>query len=395
MKIKIMIPALIMFATLAANGIFNYGTSLELLNKTHSSVSFGLGLITGPIIGLVLAKPITVLLHKFDNHLLSTIGLVGATLSMLLYSFFISDNKAMIYTAVLFLSINGIFMRIFNYAYMNNQIHIVGEDHIQQLNALEQGSISVLQIVNPIITALLWAWISLPNTLWVAVGISLIGIVLLPRVKYQGVRSADDNAALPSFKMVVASVLKQPTVRKVFLLETLLGIFLVSEIVAIPYILVTGGFVTEKYLGLVQGIAGIGAVVGASVAFFKKTPNALKILRVTTVSIGALYLILAFMFGITSKSAALVAVVVVSMVISLISTFASPISYTAMQTSLSEETRADVITWYYTIQEMVYPIGAALVSILMVGISPTKLYLLYGFMIILIGLVVMRGKQNA
>ncbi|MCM0599137.1 MFS transporter [Weissella fabalis] len=253
----------------------------------------------------------------------------------------------------------------------------------------------MLQIVNPIITALLWAWISLPNTLWVAVGISLIGIVLLPRVKYQGVRSADDNAALPSFKMVVASVLKQPTVRKVFLLETLLGIFLVSEIVAIPYILVTGGFVTEKYLGLVQGIAGIGAVVGASVAFFKKTPNALKILRVTTISIGALYLILAFMFGITSKTVALVAVVVVSMVISLISTFASPISYTAMQTSLSEETRADVITWYYTIQEMVYPIGAALVSILMVGISPTKLYLLYGFMIILIGLVVMRGKQNA
>ncbi|MCM0599135.1 hypothetical protein [Periweissella fabalis] len=131
MKIKIMIPALIMFATLAANGIFNYGTSLELLNKTHSSVSFGLGLITGPIIGLVLAKPITVLLHKFDNHLLSTIGLVGATLSMLLYSFFISDNKAMIYTAVLFLSINGIFMRIFNYAYMNNQIYCFwGERHV-------------------------------------------------------------------------------------------------------------------------------------------------------------------------------------------------------------------------------------------------------------------------
>ena len=150
---------------LFANGIFNYSTSLNLLHKTHSSVSFGLGLITGPFIGILLAKPITKLLHKYDNHKIATIRLIGATLSIFCYSLFINTPINLLPISIIFLSINSIFMRMFNYAYMNNQVYIVGEENIQKLNSLEQGGIAILQIINPIITASLWIWLKMSATL--------------------------------------------------------------------------------------------------------------------------------------------------------------------------------------------------------------------------------------
>ncbi|MBM7544815.1 hypothetical protein [Periweissella beninensis] len=100
-KNKIILPAVILLSTLFANGIFNYSTGLNLLNKTHTSISFGLGLITGPLIGLVLATPITKLLHRYDNHKVAAIGLSGATLSILIYSF-LNNTANPLLVAVIF-----------------------------------------------------------------------------------------------------------------------------------------------------------------------------------------------------------------------------------------------------------------------------------------------------
>ncbi|MCT4396656.1 hypothetical protein [Periweissella beninensis] len=285
-------------------------------------------------------------------------------------------------------------MRMFNYAYMNNQIYIVGEDNIQKLNSLEQGGISILQIVNPLITAILWAKLGMMVTQWMAVLVSIIGVSLLPQVKYHNMLKMADVMALPNLKTVWHDIFQRSTVRKIFLLETCVGIFLVSEVVALPYIIVTNNYASVSFLGMIQGLIGIGSILGAALAYAKHVYTPLKVLKYTTLAIGILYSIQGLAFTLPIKSLVIASIIILNLLISLINTFTAPISYTVLQTSLSDNTRADVLTWYYTAQECVYPLGALLVSILMPIISPANLYLSYGLSIISIVLLVMGRLKN-
>lgn len=285
-------------------------------------------------------------------------------------------------------------MRMFNYAYMNNQIYIVGEDNIQKLNSIEQGGISILQIVNPLITAILWAKLGMMVTQWMAVLVSIIGVSLLPQVKYHNLLKMADVMALSNLKTVWHDIFQRSTVRKIFLLETCVGIFLVSEVVALPYILVTNNYASVSFLGMIQGLIGIGSILGAALAYAKHVYAPLKVLKYTTLAIGILYSIQGLAFALPIKSLVIASIIILNLLISLINTFTAPISYTVLQTSLSDNTRADVLTWYYTAQESVYPLGALLVSILMPIISPANLYLSYGLSIISIVLFVMGRLKN-
>ncbi|MBM7544816.1 hypothetical protein JOC59_001547 [Weissella beninensis] len=277
---------------------------------------------------------------------------------------------------------------------MNNQIYIVGEDNIQKLNSLEQGGISILQIVNPLITAILWAKLGMMVTQWMAVLVSIIGVSLLPQVKYHNMLKMADVMALPNLKTVWHDIFQRSTVRKIFLLETCVGIFLVSEVVALAYIIVTNNYASVSFLGMIQGLIGIGSILGAALAYAKHVYTPLKVLKYTTLAIGILYSIQGLAFTLPIKSLVIASIIILNLLISLINTFTAPISYTVLQTSLSDNTRADVLTWYYTAQECVYPLGALLVSILMPIISPANLYLSYGLSIISIVLLVMGRLKN-
>ena len=221
----------------------------------------------------------------------------------------------------------------------------------------------------------------------------MIGMFLLPKVKYHHLLPIEEMAPLPKLKMVWQNIFQTPTVKKIFLLETLVGIFLVAQVVGLPYILVTNRYISAHWLGLVQGIIGSGSILGAAIAYSKNIFHPLKVLKYTTILMGILYLIQGLSFNLPTKTLIIISIIIINISISFIDTFTAPISYTVLQTSLTDDTRADILTWYYTFQELVYPIGSALISLLMVIISPMSLYLIYGSAIILISLVIMKEKH--
>lgn len=397
MQMKILKPASVVFFTLLANGLSNYTTSLELLSKTHSTFSFGIGLVTGPLVGLILATPITRLLKKFNNHKLATIGLIGATLSIFIYGWAVTTDKHLFAFAIIFLVFNGAFMRLFNYAYMSNQLYIVGEENIQKLNSLEQGSISILKIINPAIAAIIWGIIGLQQSLFIAAIISLLGIYILKNVTYptkndHNLSTSDQKK--PGFIKTMATIKKHRIVNRIFILESLTGILFVSEIVALPYILVHENIITSQNLGLIQGIIGCGSVIGAIVAYRKKVKNTLSTLKYTTVAVGTLYILLAATFYQIIYPITIIFVAVLGVLIGILNTFSGPIGYSKLQLVLSDDDRSDVLTWYFTVQELVYPIGSILVSSLLNVISSTTIYLIYGLAIIAIGLLTMKGVNH-
>lgn len=396
---KILKPASVVFFTLLANGLSNYTTSLELLSKTHSTFSFGIGLVTGPLVGLILATPITRLLKKFNNHKLATIGLIGATLSIFIYGWAVNTDNHLFAFAIIFLVFNGAFMRLFNYAYMSNQLYIVGEENIQKLNSLEQGSISILKIINPAIAAIIWGIIGLQQSLFIAVIISLLGIYILKNVTYPTKNDHDHTLSTsdqkkPGFIKTMATIKKHRIVNRIFILESLTGILFVSEIVALPYILVHENIITSQNLGLIQGIIGFGSVIGAIVAYRKKVKHTLSTLKYTTVAVGTLYILLAATFYQVIYPITIIFVAVLGVLIGMLNTFSGPIGYSKLQLVLSDDDRSDVLTWYFTVQELVYPIGSILVSSLLNVISSTTIYLLYGLSIIAIGLLTMKGVNH-
>lgn len=54
-----------LFCLLLANGLTNFAISLEFLKRTGSSINFGLGLVIGPLTGLLVAS---VLLKVIDHY---------------------------------------------------------------------------------------------------------------------------------------------------------------------------------------------------------------------------------------------------------------------------------------------------------------------------------------
>lgn len=111
-KMQLLKTGLALFCLLLANGLTNFAISLEFLKETGSSISFGLGLIIGPITGVIVAGLLMKVIDKYPKKTLSLIGITGVALTSLLFIlllFFTTFPFSLI--AIAYLSFTGVFIR--------------------------------------------------------------------------------------------------------------------------------------------------------------------------------------------------------------------------------------------------------------------------------------------
>ncbi|MEE1107634.1 hypothetical protein ETI05_08970 [Macrococcoides canis] len=139
---------LTMFFLLITNGFVNYGLSLELVKRTGSSISFGLGLIIGPLVGFLLATYILRIIDKYPKKNMAMTGVVLLSCTYTLF-FILSAIESInfFHIAIGYLILSGIFMRVFNLSFLPSNLNLVGEDNLERVNAVERGTASLVAII--------------------------------------------------------------------------------------------------------------------------------------------------------------------------------------------------------------------------------------------------------
>lgn len=244
------------FLNTFANGLINYSIGLEFLKLTGSSLSFGVGIIVGPLTGLLVAPLIALLIDKYPKKNLALVGLLGIILTTGLYligtHFFL---KQFILESIAFMIFTGVSMRLFNLSYISSSANLVGMDNVQKLSAAEQGSFSVVAILQPAIAAAVWSLFGITAITLSALVLSILTVPIVLSMNFtkfageeQDADESNSTTLCDAFKYMLAN----KRLLQLIVITGVMNIFIMGFEVVRPFVLLHQIHLPPATLGLLQ-----------------------------------------------------------------------------------------------------------------------------------------------
>ncbi|WP_269760103.1 MFS transporter [Streptococcus dysgalactiae] len=216
------------------SSMFVMGVSLFIFQKTNSSISFGINMIIGPLVTVLLSPIIGKIIDFFSHKRIIIINQIISALSLILYAFFFQtvENQILALTIalVIVLKVSDEFVLLSLYA---SSITIVLEEDQQKLRSWQQISANFSAVASPIIGALLYGIIPFNFFILSVVLLELFSLVIVILIDFQLVskeevpQSQFDNKNFKVFKWFVS----QSALRSIVFLATV-----VTSLDAVIYI---------------------------------------------------------------------------------------------------------------------------------------------------------------
>ncbi|WP_353989683.1 MFS transporter [Pediococcus argentinicus] len=164
-------------------GTLDFAIGLLLLQKTGSAINFGLSLIVGPIVGVILFPVIGPLIDHFSHKRIIVLSQLEILLVLLLFVvFFIHISGQIVLPLIGLLILLNIGQQLVGSTFQASLINFVSKDNLPNLNSGIQVIRSVANIVSPLLGAMLYGLVQMdliPVIVLVGVVISLLLVLTL------------------------------------------------------------------------------------------------------------------------------------------------------------------------------------------------------------------------
>ena len=159
-------------------GTLDFAIGLLLLQKTGSAINFGLSLIVGPIVGVILFPVIGPLIDHFSHKRIIVLLQLEILLVLLLFVVFFSHISGQIVLPLIgLLILLNIGQQLVGSTFQASLINFVSKDNLPNLNSGFQVVRSVANIVSPLLGAMVYGLVQMdliPVIVLVGVVISLL-----------------------------------------------------------------------------------------------------------------------------------------------------------------------------------------------------------------------------
>lgn len=387
------------FLNTFANGLINYSIGLEFLKLTGSSLSFGVGIIVGPLTGLLVAPLIALLIDKYPKKNLALVGLLGIILTTGLYligtQFFL---KQFILESIAFMIFTGVSMRLFNLSYISSSANLVGMDNVQKLSAAEQGAFSVVAILQPAIAATVWSLFGITSITLSALVLSILTIPIVLSMnftKFAGEEQDSNESNSTTLRDAFKYMLANKRLLQLIVITGVMNIFIMGFEVVRPFVLLHQIHLPPATLGLLQSLVGISTLLGATAAFLKHVKKQFSAVRFIYLIDGIVMLGLGALLTFTTHNIIVVAAfTIASMVTAAIGTVSDTVSFSYIQESTNPMYIGRIITIFYTIIELFQPIGSIVGSYGISVVPRNVLFIIFGTVIVLLSLIMYRRDSH-
>lgn len=164
-------------------GTLDFAIGLLLLQKTGSAINFGLSLIVGPIVGVILFPVIGPLIDHFSHKRIIVLSQLEILLVLLLFVVFFSHISGQIVLPLIgLLILLNIGQQLVGSTFQASLINFVSKDNLPNLNSGIQVVRSVANIVSPLLGAMVYGLVQMdliPVIVLVGVVISLLLVLTL------------------------------------------------------------------------------------------------------------------------------------------------------------------------------------------------------------------------
>lgn len=369
---------------------FSFAVGLMLLHRTHSAISFGLGSIIYPVIGLLLVMPVGNLVDRRRHKPLILMSKGVAIAAVLLYAVLTTQVNAPMLLAVGLLIITACCDKITNTTFTASVHELVNDNHVKTLATIEQAATAGIQLVAPLLAAMLYGWIGFEGIVRVEIVAEILTWLIALSMRFHPLKATEaveDDAAQgqwDQFKIGLLYIRNHFTLLSVVTMGIFLNFLLASIDVGLPYAIVQTRHLGNARLSWILSAFSGGVLLGNLVlAVLPKFKNVLlAVLRLSMV-IGSLIAVIGgiFMVPITD-SVLLISLIGIALVIGLTLAFVNTPMSVYMQMTVPTKLLGRVGSTFSTLMQLALPLGTVAYGICFQNLPVGPVYLVTGLVIV-------------
>lgn len=367
---------------------FSFALGLMLLHTTHSAMSFGLGSIIYPLVGLLLVIPVGNLVDHRPHRPLILGSKLAGILAFALYALLVPWLSMPMLLAVMMLTIVACCDKVTTTAFTAAVRELVNPAHIKTLATIEQAATATIQLVSPIIAAALYAWIGFAGIVWIELGMEIISTLIVLTMRFHPVTRllADDHAKSQwqQFRVGLRYIRDRFTLRTIVLVGILLNFLFSSIDIGLPYAIVQTRHLSSAQLSWVLSAFAAGILLGNLLLMV--LPTFKRILRLV-LGLGAVIGLLIVLLGSAFLSALngqwLIGILIGwSLLVGIVLAFINTPMSVYMQLTVPTELLGRVDATFSTLMQLALPLGTLVYGSLFQACAAGPVYLVTGLVII-------------
>ena len=407
---------------------FGFALGLMLLHTTHSALSFGLGSIIYPIVGLLLMMPVGNLIDRGHHKPLILTSKALDIGAYIVYALLADRVANQMLLAILVLTFIACCDKVTNTGFTASIHELVNDNHIKTLATIEQAATAGIQLISPVLAAALYGMIGFDGIVRVEIAAEIIVWLITLSMRFHPLKAAESATTSPVvdaeqtdqpaqapqsattgtdsqpaqtqwqlFKVGLQYIWNRFTLRSVVVIGVFLNFLFSSVDVGLPYAIVQTRHMSNASLSVVMSGFAAGILIGnlilSMLPTFKRV--LLTILRLSLVVGGAIFA-LGILFMSTLPDNQLVLILVVwALLVGLTLAFVNTPMSVYMQMTVPTELLGRVGSTFGTLMQLAVPVGTAVYSLLFQHISSGPVYAMTGLVVLVyIGFNLLRVQQK-
>lgn len=367
---------------------FSFAVGLMLLHRTHSAISFGLGSIIYPVVGLLLVMPVGNLVDRHRHKPLILASKLTVIVALILYSWLVARVNAPMLLAILLLIVIASCDKVTNTTFTAAVHELVNDNHVKTLATIEQAATAGIQLVAPVLAALLYTWIGFEGIVRVVIVTEVLTWLIALSMRFHPLMASSEVEAVKGqwaqFQVGLRYIREHFTLLSIVLMGIFLNFLLASVDVGLPYAIVQERHLGSTRLSWVLSAFSGGVLLGNLVlSVLPKFKNVhLTILRLS-LAIGSLIAVIGLLFMAPLPSVTLVVGLIgLALIIGLVLAFVNTPMSVYMQMTVPTRLLGRVGSTFATLMQLALPLGTVVYGVLFQQLTAGPVYLVTGLMIV-------------
>lgn len=380
--------------------IFSFALSLMLLHTTHSAISFGLGSVIYPIIGFLLVVPLSNLVDTNAHKPLILGAKLVALSALVLYTLTIDHLRTPLWASVAIVTVFGICDKLSQTGYTASVHELVNPEHIKPLTTIEQSASAGIQLLSPLLAALLYTLIGFDGVLRIEMLAETLVILITLSMRFhpqpRTTSEAATNGQWRQFKVGLTYIHQHSVL--FFIVQLAVGLnFLFSAInVGIPFALVQRLQLGNTRLGWVMSAFAAGMLVGNLALMVLPTFKRLvRTVLLMTAGLAVTFLVMGvFVMGTWTMVAVTVGMAAMCAAQGLFMALINTPTSVYLQSTVPTELLGRVSGTMMTLNTLAMPLGTLLFSWLFQFLPATPIFVTSGGLILILVLVFWQRQRD-
>jgi len=369
---------------------FSFALGLMLLHTTHSAISFGLGSIIYPLVGLLLVMPVGNLVDRRRHKPLLLTSRGVALLAFVGYALLANRVSNVMALAVVVLTILACADKVTSTTYTASIHELVNDEHIKTLATIEQAATAGIQLISPVLAAALYGWIGFEGIVAVEIVAESLTWLIALSMHFHPLKATDEDTAdtdktqWEQFKVGLVFIRRHFTLFTIVTIGIFLNFLFSSIDVGLPYAIVQTRHLGNARLSWILSAFAGGVLVGNLVlSVLPRFKNVLVAVLRLAMLLGVLIGVIGGLFLVPISSFILIASLIgISFIIGGVLAFVNTPMSVYMQMTVPTKLLGRVGSTFSTLLQLALPLGTAFYGFAFQKVSAGPIYLATGIVIV-------------